>query len=220
MRGTRAVAGVLVLVAAAVLTACQGGLSDEGEPLTLAQAELLAQARFGVAAHGDGVVDVSIGAEDDVDRVSAHLTVDHDDGLAWGELERGPVALATTERVAFTPDAYLVEGSQGWVTTGAPSPLLALVFVLGSDRPENAQLLLQSDARFLGSADDEGVPLDVFRPPGDEAGTAHTRMWLDEAGALRRFDVGDDVTLVIRVRDAEPEPRGAELDRLLGSEHE
>jgi len=70
---------------------------------------------------------------------------------------------------------------------------LLLLLQLGSDRPENPQLLQQSSARFLRSDEVDGVPVKVFAGPapadGDTTQT-RTRYWLDEDGFMRRFEVG------------------------------
>ena len=214
-----------VLVGMLSLTGCSTGLSDDGKPLTVEQADTLAQVRFRLAAQGDGVVRVSTGASDAVDHVSAELTVDFDDGIAWGDLKRGPDGIAVTEHVAFSARTYLVEGVAGWQESSPPSPMLTVLFALGADRPENAQLLRQSDARYLGSAVDEGQDLEVFRAPsadGERAGGARasTRLWVDDRRALRRMDAGDDVALVIRPSDVEPAARIPEVDRMLGASDE
>lgn len=210
-----AAAGAL-LCGLVLLAGCSAGLSDAGEPLTLEQAENLAQTRFRLASQSEGVVELTAGAPDAVDHISASLTLDFDDGVAWGELVRGPQGIAVTEHIAFTPDIYLVDGPEGWQQTAAPTPLLGVVFGLGSDRPENAQLLRQSDARYLGAADDEGRTLQVFRVPGIDGERARTRLWIDEEGALRRLDAGDDRTLVIRPADRDPSPRIPAVDDMLG----
>jgi len=205
-----------VLSAVLLLTGCGGGLSADGEALTLDQSEALAQVRFRLAAQGDGVIELTAGDADAVDHVAGTLTLDFDDGVAWGELARGPEGIAVTEQVAFTPDLYLVRTAGGWQRTTAPSPMLRVVFGLGSDRPENAQLLRQSDARYLGTAEDAGRTLQVFRAPSADGAPARTRLWVDDDGALRRLDAGDDRTLVIRPVDEEPAARIPILDELIG----
>src|SRR5690606_2753477 len=113
-----------VLSAVLLLTGCGGGLSADGEALTLDQSEALAQVRFRLAAQGDGVIELTAGDADAVDHVAGTLTLDFDDGVAWGELARGPEGIAVTEQVAFTPDLYLVRTAGGWQRTTAPSPML------------------------------------------------------------------------------------------------
>ncbi|MGW8482382.1 hypothetical protein ACWGJP_04545 [Microbacterium sp. NPDC055903] len=196
---------VLVLL----LTGCQAGLSDTGEPLTTEQAESLAQTRFQLTASGPQVLEISIGAKDDVDHLELQVTYDPERHAAWGTMLRGPEGLAVEEQVAFGPDAFAKLQDGQWVVGGldaGPGAALAVVFALASDRPENAQLLRQSDAVYLGSVDDDGTLLDVYRSPSAEGATeARTRFWLDEDGRLRRVDAGDDESLVIRVTDEAPQ---------------
>lgn len=215
MRRRVASAGA-ILSALLFLTGCGAGLSADGEPLTLEQSETLAQVRFRLAGQGDGVVEITVGDADAVGHVAATLTLDFDDGVAWGELARGPEGIAVTEQVAFTPEVYLVRTAGGWQRTSAPSPMLRVVFGLGSDRPENAQLLRQSDARYLGAAEDAGRTLQVFRAPSADGAPARTRLWVDDDGALRRLDAGDDHVLVIRPADEEPAARIPIIDDLIG----
>lgn len=210
----RCATAALAVVLATTIAGCAPALSGSGEPLTIDQSETLAQVRFQQAAAGTAVFDITIGEVDDLDHLTASVTVDFESLLAWGSIERGPEGIAVTEEIAFSPELYVVDTGSGWQQGASPSPLLPIVFVLADDRPENAQLLRQSDARYLGTADDGGEALHVFRMPsaGDEP--ARTRMWLDEDGALRRMDAGDDTVLVVRPADAEPAPRDAELDAI------
>lgn len=210
----RCVAGALAVVLATTIAGCAPALSDSGEPLTIEQSETLAQVRFQQAAAGVAVLEIAIGADDDLDHLVADVTVDFENLLAWGTVERGPEGIAVTEDIAFSPELYVVDAGSGWQRGASPSPLLSVVFALADDRPENAQLLRQSDARYLGTADDGGDTLHVFRMPSAGDAPARTRMWLDEDGGLRRMDAGDDTVLVVRPTGAEPEPRDAELDAI------
>lgn len=212
----RGACAVLALLLAVTITGCAPALSDSGDPLTIDQSETLAQVRFQQAAAGTAVFDISIGESDDLDHLVAHVTVDFGDLVAWGSVERGPEGIAVTEEVAFAPELYVVDTGSGWQQGASPSPLLSVVFALADDRPENAQLLRQSDARYLGTADDGGETLHVFRMPSAGEAPARTRMWLDEEGGLRRMDAGDDTVLVVRPTGADPEPRDPELDAVFG----
>lgn len=91
------------------------------------------------------------------------------------------------------------------------------MFALVSDRPENAQLLRQSDARFLGTQQIDGTELSVFRLPSSDGSGGQTRMWLDADGALRRLDDGGE-GLVLRMTDAPSAPRPDVVDSLVESE--
>ncbi|MBO9627214.1 MAG: hypothetical protein J7484_12670 [Microbacterium sp.] len=208
----RLLAAVAAVAASVVLlTGCQAGLSDTGEPLTVAQSELLAQTRFQVASRGDVVLDVSLLPDDEVDHVALTVTLDPVDHLAWGTMSRGPAGLAVEEPVVLSPDGVFTQQAGTWqpsTADAAVSSAVAVAFALGSDRPENAQLLRQSDARYLGAVDVDGAPQQVFRvPSADGEGAAVTRLWLDADGRLRRLDAGDDDRLVILLTDATPQPR-------------
>ncbi len=207
----RALLAVAAVTAAVlVLTGCQSTLSETGEVLTTEQSEMLAQTRFQVAAAGQQVLEISILPADDVDHLALDVTYDPSTHAAWGTMLRGPEDLAVEETIAFTPEVFAqLQGGQ-WANVAladGPSPALAVVFALSADRPENAQLLRQSDARYLGSLDVEGEAQQVFRlPSADGESAARTRLWLDEDGRLQRLDTGDDTTLVIRITDDEPQP--------------
>lgn len=97
-------------------------------------------------------------------------------------------------------------------TWSAPAPLtpetselhavLLLLLNLASDRPENPQLLLQSNARYLGEERIDGEELSVFTGPGNlnpeataDAAESNLRYWVDESGNLRRVEARiSDVT--------------------------
>ncbi len=208
----RTLAAIVAVVATLLtLTGCQQGtLSTTGEPLTVEQADLLAQTRFQVANRGEVVLEISALPDDDVSHLDLTVTLDPSEHLAWGTMERGPKGIAVTETVAFTPQLFATEESGSWRTVefdAGPNRGLAVVFALGIDRPENAQLLRQSAATYLGDVDVDGETQSVFRVPGDDGASGFTRLWLDSDGRLRRLDTGDDETLVILLTDAEPQPK-------------
>jgi hypothetical protein len=213
----RVLAAMLALAASALLlTGCGSGLSETGEALTIEQSEMLAQARFQVASRGEVVLEISALPAEDVAHLDLTVTLDPVEHVAWGTLDRGPEGIAVTENVVFSPELFATDASGDWQTASfdaAPSPALAVIFSLGADRPENAQLLRQSDARYLGAEEVDGETLSVFRLPSEDgSSTASTRMWLDADGRLRRLDAGDDERLVILLTDAEPQPKPEGLD--------
>jgi hypothetical protein len=213
----RVLSALAALAASALLlTGCQSGLSDTGEPLTIEQSELLAQTRFQVASRGEVVLEISALPEDDVSHLDLTVTLDPVEALAWGTMDRGPEGIAVTENVVISPQLFATDSSGSWQTASfdeGPSAALAVIFSLGADRPENAQLLRQSDARYLGDEEVGGETLSVFRLPSvDGVSSARTRMWLDADGRLRRLDAGDDEQLVILLTDAEPQPRPEGLE--------
>lgn len=76
-------------------------------------------------------------------------------------------------------------------TASAVDTVLALLLGLGIDRPDNAQLLQQSDAAWLRVDDVAGTPVDVFSgpsPAGSEGLGGSTRFWVDSRGQLLRFE--------------------------------
>ena len=198
----RIAAGAALVLVLSGLVGCAPALSETGEPLTVGQSERLASARFAVFAKGPFVADVSFLAADDVEHVAATLTVDPEEHRAWGEFARGPEDLAVTEPVLVTPAALVVQHEGRWRAADvSDTARLAVqgVFALVADRPENAQLLRQSDAAYLGTTDETGERLEVYRLPSPDDTSARTRLWLTPDGALRRIDGGAEGSLVIEL---------------------
>lgn len=194
----------VIIAATIAMSGCSAQLSETGEPLSVAQAEQLAGARFALYAQGDFTVELTLRDPEDIEHATATLTIDPETHRAWGELASGPEGLATVEPIALTPTFAAVERDGTWRAAELPSStLLALqsVFQLASDRPENAQLLRQSDATHLGSASENGERLEVFRLPSSEGapGASSTRLWLTDQGQVRRFDGGTESPLVLIV---------------------
>lgn len=205
-----------VLVAGAVGTtvALLAGCGDD-EPaaapdaerrLSGAEAELLALTRFRL--HQERTVPVRLewpGPEEaDVD-----ATLDLRSGQAWGAAtwadggeSRPPRLIAwSTRTVATAPrgdDGAAAPAGPAWTTralsTGVPQDLFFLLALsLGTDRPENPVLLRQGSARFLRRDEVAGRPVTVFSGPrpadeGDDAAGSRTRYWVDDDGALQRFE--------------------------------
>lgn len=71
--------------------------------------------------------------------------------------------------------------------------VLVLLASLAADRPENAQLLQQSDARWLREDVVDGEPVQVFAGPSPSDRSAGTGQpltyWLDASGRARRVGV-------------------------------
>ena len=101
--------------------------------------------------------------------------------------------------------------------------MLLLLLELGSDRPDNAQLLLQSDAQWLRADTDDGVPVDVFAGPSAPVVSGETaagpnpgrlRYWVDGTGRLLRFEVDLPTGMVsvgLNHSGFAPFPQAAEL---------
>lgn len=209
----RRIGSALALVGLAALVAgCGGGLSEEGEALSPEQAEQLANARFQLSTLDAFVAEISIGDADDLEHLAARVTVDPDEHLAWGTLSRGPEKIAVETEIIMSTELFVTGGDGAWQPqnwSGAAASL-PIVFSLSTDRPENASLLRQSDARFLGSEDE----LDVFRLPtdaGDGSGTA--RFWLD-GSRIARLDTTTQTLTIDIDREADPAPRPEAVDEL------
>lgn len=72
---------------------------------------------------------------------------------------------------------------------GALDRALAILLGLGSDRPDNAQLLPQNGAEWVAADQVNGHPVDVFTGPDsrDRPGSAeNVRYWLDADGVMYR----------------------------------
>jgi len=209
----RAIGSALALtVACALLSGCAGGLSEEGEALTPEQAEQLANARFQLSTLDAFVVEISVGEADDVEHLAARVTVDPADHVAWGTLSRGPEKLAVDTDIIMSPALYATGDDGAWQAQewSGEAATLPIVFSLSTDRPENASLLRQSDARFLGTEDD----LDVFRLPSEAGdGSAMSRLWLD-GNHISRLDTTTGALSIEIDRDADPAPRPDAVDEL------
>lgn len=215
-RGATVLAGIVLLASTA---ACAPGLDDEGKPLTIAQSEELASARFRLLSTGPFTATVSSRAGHDIERVEADITVDPSRHIAWGEIARGPRDLAIVDEAGISVDAIALRTDEGaWRAEplgSGPLASLAVVFSLVNDRPENAQLLRQSDARHLGAAELGSEEAAVYRLPSVDGDGGRSRLWVDDGGRPARLDDGSD-DFVIEVTDAEPAPEPPGLAAALG----
>ncbi len=195
------IAGALGLM---LLSACGGkdGASDkkpvdEPRALTSKEAELLALAR--VRLHRAETVPVVMEWPGEP---SAELTVTLDlhGSLAWGRMkseETERLLLWNLEAVGTAPDGAEVPELEAWairsISTEVPQDIfLTLALTLGSDRPENPVLLQQSTAQFLRRDEVEGTPVSVLQGPRpadeEESRESRSRYWIDDEGALLRFE--------------------------------
>ncbi|WP_406340650.1 hypothetical protein [Streptomyces sp. NBC_00648] len=212
--------GCAALLTAALLmgtTAC--GAPDRRRPVTLEEAQRLALARLSVYESGPASVllrvpaaDTDVGVEAVVDyaahrALGSYHALGRDGRVAWdaagvsvapggGRLER-PGAASRWSRRSYTRDPV--------------DRALRLVLALGSDRPENAQLLAQSGPQWLGEKRLRGHTYTLFagpRPTTRTAGgakpsgppTSPVTYWIDETGVLGRVEAvltsgGDPVTV-------------------------
>lgn len=211
------VAVLLLLVGAGVAVAVlrdDGRAADAASPsavattgpraLTTEEAERLAVARF--LAYQDGSREFRTQVSTGGTALSLHGRVDYRAGLGIAAVATGAesavVAWNTSTFIGWdaTGDGESVP-TQAPVEPGGSRPLdprsasvdtvLLLLLGLGADRPDNAQLLQQSDAAWMRSDQIGGISVDVFSGPTDagsagQAGT--TRFWIDRSGALLRFE--------------------------------
>lgn len=197
----------IAAVAAMVFLAAACGSTQQPHPLTEKQAELLAVVRFTnyddrqVAFHGripsaGGTLEVA--GRVDFARSAGYATLRTDGVSGYGS---AGVLQWTRTSLAFLDGATQATDpppSGQWqlralqVPGGELDTALVLVLGLGNDRPDNAQLLRQSDARWLRSDTVDGRPVDVFEGPhaaGRAAAAApHLQYWVGDDARLRRVE--------------------------------
>lgn len=207
----------LVAVIAALATAC-GLLTAcapaEPEPrvLTTEEAELLAVVRFNNYDAGTRSIDLTVPGQDGI-RVegwadfASHIgygtayDLASDDALGLLRWNLSTIGV----REGTLPAELLPPPVDNWSVAGldassAINVSLALLLSLGSDRPDNPQLLQQTDARWLRTDEVAGTPVTVFAGPSADAvataqparGSELTRYWVDDDGLLLRFEARSD----------------------------
>ena len=209
---TAAVTAALV-AASALLAACSSG----GErPVTSEEAQRLALARLSV--YDERFVDLDArvpvdgqtlhlqGVADLQDHAAYALVTTQDEPPRHALLQWTLQDKAVRETTATTlPAAPPADGWQtaALVPTDQLDSALALVLNLAADRPDNPLLLQQGGARWLGSDEVDGTPVDVFLGPGADATTDERLRWfVDEDGTLLRVDAdtGAEDHLVVDLR--------------------
>ena len=205
----RVLGGTLALLLALGLAACAPADDPEPTPtaLTGEQSERLAIARFRNFDAGVRAIEARIPSTSgdlivsgwfDYANVAGYAGVTVDEvpsGLVWWNHD-----LVATRDVPVD-EAPLPRPEDGWVSAGldpSSTPLanaLALVASLGADRPENPQLLAQSDAAWIRADEIGGTAVDVFLGPSGDAATSaplpetqRARYWIDATGLLLRFE--------------------------------
>jgi hypothetical protein len=210
--------GIAVLAAIPLLlAACVQAPDSSPRPLTDAESERLAVARFrnfdagtrsiGVQLPESSAGTITLTGWFDWANGSGYAAVNNEDGslglVWWSE-----TTIATREQPVDEPVFPIPV--DGWAS-GPLDPanssftnILSVIGALGSDRPENPVLLRQSDAAWLRSDTVGDIAVDVFAGPsgstGDEGGEgaepsepgdpeAAPRYWLDESGLLHRIEL-------------------------------
>jgi len=221
----RPLAVAAALLVGLTLGGCASNTPGDAEPqvtgLSTEQAERLAVTRFRNFDAGVREVTVTVKGSDTGEIVvdgwydyATHTgygqatAAGADAGLIWWSAD----TIATRDGATGDDTAPLPLPDDGW-QSGALDPSstnlansLTLVTTLGSDRPENPQLLAQSDAVFLKKDTVAGTPVEVFIGPSAD-GTAESsaaptdvstraRYWVDSTGTLLKFEspLGDGST--------------------------
>jgi hypothetical protein len=198
---------ILAAMAAALVLAGCGSSPPQPRALSQEQAELLAMARFTNYDHQvvgfRGRVPTAAGPLELAGRVDyvrgiGYGTLHTEGGAGYGSagvLQWNSAALAFLAGAAHADDTPPVGQ---WQLRPLQAPggeldtALALLLALGSDRPDNPQILLQSDARWLRTDTVDGRVVDIFEGPrtaGSQDTTApRLRYWMAETGELVRVE--------------------------------
>ncbi|WP_327325109.1 hypothetical protein OG735_23320 [Streptomyces sp. NBC_01210] len=215
----RPVRAALLLAVLLASAACTGPAADrpagDRAALTEQQAELLALTRFTNYRSAAGTVSATIPVPGRTLRLDGRLDWRAHTGYAelrdetpgapthWRHLLRWN-RTTVSARFNWTGPRPDKPPADGWSErrleprSATVDSTLLLLLSLGSDRPENAQLLVRSSAHVLGHEKISGVPVTVFSGPGTADAPApaapsapgtpgRTRYWVDADGGLRRF---------------------------------
>ncbi|MER5884604.1 hypothetical protein ABT160_12305 [Streptomyces sp. NPDC001941] len=208
-----------VIGAAAILTAgvlvheFTGAGDDAPRALNATEAQQLALARFGAYESGTLGVHVTLPGSGRDDGTDVHGIVDYrahravgryttgrpesrDGGLlAW---DTGGLAVAqvpekkgqrpAAQAAALDPGTW----SQRAYTTDPLDAALRLVIAMGTDRPDNPQLLAQAGPRRLGRASIDGTDYTLYSGPrprdSAKGGRSPLTYWVDDKGRLGRLE--------------------------------
>ncbi|MCM3778755.1 hypothetical protein [Microbacterium hydrocarbonoxydans] len=212
-RGRRAAAFAVAFCIAGVAAGCHVVPSEPSaspaaspRPLRVEEADRLAIARF--LAFQDGCTEFRTLVEAEGVEVSLRGRVDHRSGVGLASATADgdtAVVMWDADTLVGWPDAGGAEfPTAPPAEAGGARPLdpsasavdtvLLLLTSLAADRPDNAQLLRQSDARWLRADEVAGEPVDVFAGPSDpdhpETADTQTRYWVDAEGRVVRFEAG------------------------------
>jgi hypothetical protein len=225
MRGD-AFALVTTLIGALLLAGCTATGSVDptgGQRLTQAQAERLAVVRFN--NFNAGVKHINASLDDQGTTLTISGWFDYSEPIGYAAVSGQGGQSGTPPEVLLRWDAQqvaqlpsMVNGSTvdpplpipdaDWVpqaldpSTSTVASAIAMIANLGADRPENPQLLVQSDARWLRKDAIDGDSVDVFRGPStsSEAPTGSAsnqpmtsritlQYWVDSKGDLKRLEI-------------------------------
>lgn len=211
------------------MTGCAATPSEpDPQPLSVEEAELFAVTRF----HNFdlGTRSFTVTSPDAAGEVVVSGYIDFPEGFVYGSVTQDdtPVGLLTASaqtlsiREQSTPTEPILPIPQdGWLTQefdpsdSALAGAIAVLLSLGSDRPENPQLLQQSDAVSLGTEDvrteSGSVTAQVLVGPSATGGSAQpledrAHYWVLSDGTLLRVELprgGDASPVVIEFADAD-----------------
>ncbi|WP_374947513.1 hypothetical protein [Agreia sp.] len=206
-----AAAAVALAIAVAGCSAQPTPNASGARPLTTEEAQRLAIARF--TNYDEGVRSITAEVPGDPN-VELAGWVDFAEHRGYAAAATDGAAVGSAGLFGFTGDTIAVrEGAEdgavlpipadGWVTDSLDATasslqnLFVIALSLGSDRPDNPQLLQQSDALWLRSDEIDGTPVDVIAgPTSDTPATAAAseddatvRYWLDTDGRMLRLEV-------------------------------
>ncbi|MFE2164652.1 hypothetical protein ACFXB3_06215 [Streptomyces sp. NPDC059447] len=211
MKPARTALAVLAL-AVLTLTGCSSrGATDDrtplARPLTTAEADRAALARFSTYRRGTGDVTMTIPYRGST--VTLTGRVDWRRHLGYAELHSDTTppareliqwnASTVASRPQWTGGLPQLPPEDAWQAhrlTPHTSPIdaaLLLLLGLGSDRPDNAQLLARSSARWIKEDHVGTTPVTLIAGPGtsgpgtDPNRPGNTRYWIDHEGGLLRF---------------------------------
>jgi hypothetical protein len=197
------IAATVTLTAAVIAAALYfTSTPDQSTAMTASQADQLALARFNDYQNGVTAINATIPLSGQDFRLIGR--VDWRSHLGYATLA-APQPTDGTELLQWSAAGIAVRGNWTAPLPAAPPPdgwtlrpwqpgadldtALQLVLDLGSDRPENAQLLQRSGATVLRHDTLDGTAATIFTGPSDAAtATAHTRYWIAADGTLRRFE--------------------------------
>ncbi|WP_235926004.1 hypothetical protein [Actinokineospora pegani] len=199
-------AAVVAAVAVALCTAWDDSGSASPRALTAEETQRLAIARFRNFEAGGRAVTITV--PDTAGGLVITGSVDYRNRLGYGVVRgtgrntSGDGLIEWTDTTVFVhpmeevptraPDA---PPTAGWhhrplQTMGSTlDTTLSIVLGLGSDRPDNAQLLPQNGAAWLGRDQVNGQPVDVLRGPdahGRVGAPGSVRYWLGQDGTMHR----------------------------------
>ncbi|CAM5397521.1 hypothetical protein GCM10010329_58330 [Streptomyces spiroverticillatus] len=208
----------LLVATAAVAGVAARGAGDELDPrpVTVAEAQRLAMARFN--AYESSPLAVAVQVPDGADTTEVHGVLDYRAHRAVGVYRSGTATARTAGALAWDQSGLAVStGTAGAADTTAPgitatakavparawSPraystdpmdaALRLTMSLAGNRPDNAQLLAQSGPRRLREEQVDGRVHTVFsgpRPKNAAAGSVSPlTYWVDEQGRLGRVEM-------------------------------